>query len=228
MVSSSISKLISVLSAIISFLIAFISSWNDIPYGILQYTQFIHGLFCSLGFVSPIALSLYIRQYDWALRNSHTARSRPGIISSLCSEMLVSLCLEYMCVIIGSSSELISVTSWVVSCNPFYREPQVVPEVTTNVVIPKFSIRKLNAILTTDLILFEEPVSQKTTPKSISEHEWQYIDLHGTVQGPFSREQMSSWYKAGFLRDDLRVSPGDTYTFRPIRDVFKNTSVPFD
>jgi len=39
-----------------------------------------------------------------------------------------------------------------------------------------------------------------------SSNEWFYVDLTGTVQGPFASHVMQAWYKAGHLRDSLRIS----------------------
>lgn len=42
--------------------------------------------------------------------------------------------------------------------------------------------------------------------KIVSPDHWYYIDLSGSIQGPFSTKLMRTWYNSGLLRDDLRVS----------------------
>mmetsp|Transcript_64074 Transcript_64074/g.149207 ORF Transcript_64074/g.149207 Transcript_64074/m.149207 type:complete len:313 (+) Transcript_64074:42-980(+) len=56
---------------------------------------------------------------------------------------------------------------------------------------------------------------------------WQYVDPAGRTQGPFGLEKMRLWYQHGFFYPDLpmRCDVGDA--FRPFRELFPATAVPF-
>merc|ERR1719480_98459 len=56
--------------------------------------------------------------------------------------------------------------------------------------------------------------------------EWEYLDMVGDVQGPFSSNAMCSWFVHGMLPRNLLVRPS-TGTFLPVRVYFPGDMVPF-
>eukprot|EP00746_Dinoflagellata_sp_MGD_P160347 gnl/MRDRNA2_/MRDRNA2_87048_c0_seq1.p1 gnl/MRDRNA2_/MRDRNA2_87048_c0~~gnl/MRDRNA2_/MRDRNA2_87048_c0_seq1.p1 ORF type:complete len:188 (+),score=52.02 gnl/MRDRNA2_/MRDRNA2_87048_c0_seq1:138-701(+) len=56
---------------------------------------------------------------------------------------------------------------------------------------------------------------------------WWYKDATGKVHGPFPTSQMKQWHKEGYMTSSLMVKFGDMTSFRPLRVIFPNGSVPF-
>ncbi|ORZ04166.1 hypothetical protein BCR41DRAFT_290221, partial [Lobosporangium transversale] len=62
---------------------------------------------------------------------------------------------------------------------------------------------------------FDNNQSSNSNPTAISEppfesgpielSKWLYRDPSGSIQGPFSSEEMHEWYKGGFFTPDLLV-----------------------
>jgi hypothetical protein len=216
----------------ISFLLACDLCWNIVPSGVLRYSRYIHGIVGSIGYISPFVLYLCLSEYASLIQEPPSPRISRINIPSICLDMFVSLLLEYVSSTSGSSSSLIPVTSFLLCSSWVLGSPEN-PRITESKIptsVPKFSLHRVKTIVSTESILVESMLPLPVPKPSLNSlhQEWQYIDLQGTVQGPFPREQMASWYKAGFLKDDLKVSPGDSYTFRSISDLFSESSVPFD
>jgi len=50
---------------------------------------------------------------------------------------------------------------------------------------------------------------------------WNYIDLEGNVQGPYSGRTMDEWYSKGYLPLDLKVTYGKSNSFRSLKDLIE-------
>jgi hypothetical protein len=199
---------------------------NEIPAVVITRIHFIHALVGSAGFISPLAFVACVDHYG--NRSSAWMRhQRNSIAFGLFLDLLVSILLDFIYSQKVLYIRIIPVTSflmwsfsnaWIVPTSPVPRE---VSDKCVNTIGSKFMLRPPLSIKQLRTIYFL-PQSQIG-----SIDKWLYIDLHGTVQGPFTNDQMAAWYKAGFLKDDLRVSPADEYTFRTIREQFQSVP-PFE
>ena len=57
--------------------------------------------------------------------------------------------------------------------------------------------------------------------------EWYFLDIHGKTQGPFPTEEMRSWYEAGYLNKDLKISQNPSKGFQALTDWFPNPDMSF-
>lgn len=62
---------------------------------------------------------------------------------------------------------------------------------------------------TTPSLFARSPLITDSTSSDVDvdrENDWYYVDLAGSVQGPFPGHLMRHWYESGFLLDELQVS----------------------
>lgn len=70
----------------------------------------------------------------------------------------------------------------------------------------------------------KEPDPIKPTPNHVQNNfptEWFYLDPQGDTQGPFSPQDMSEWYKAGYFQENLMVKRAIDPSFVPLGHVLK-------
>eukprot|EP01017_Pseudomicrothorax_dubius_P034425 TRINITY_DN4715_c0_g1_i4.p1 TRINITY_DN4715_c0_g1~~TRINITY_DN4715_c0_g1_i4.p1 ORF type:complete len:423 (+),score=69.91 TRINITY_DN4715_c0_g1_i4:508-1776(+) len=53
--------------------------------------------------------------------------------------------------------------------------------------------------------------------KSTSQEKWFYIDQSGLVQGPFSSEEMDTWFNQDYFADELPISCNDPVNFKSLK-----------
>ena len=201
-----------------------LSTRNEFPAGVISIIHYVHALLGSMGFISPFAFSLCVAQYTPQMILCMSRPLTPSV-SSVFMDLLVSITLEYVCSLTVLKLPIISFTSFLVwslsspIIGPSRPEPRELNDKCINTIGSKFVLRPAQSVEQVKAIYF--------FPSSDHPEEWQYIDLHNTVQGPFKNDQMADWYKAGFLKDDLHVSPAYQYTFRTIREQFQGV-LPFE
>lgn len=66
------------------------------------------------------------------------------------------------------------------------------------------------------LLLFDIP------PKVDPGKAWWYLDNQNILKGPFNAEEMETWYKRGYLKDDLLIRHGIDEEFYTVRDYMKD------
>lgn len=57
--------------------------------------------------------------------------------------------------------------------------------------------------------------------------QWQYMDPHGIVHGPFSSEQMHQWYSKNFFPQNLRMRYNTKMSWTPLKDLYPPTTSAF-
>jgi hypothetical protein len=79
------------------------------------------------------------------------------------------------------------------------------------------------ADLVANLIMEDEPKDVKITPSlpAPSLTDWLYLDPQGDTQGPFSAQDMSEWYKAGYFQESLMVRRSIDAVFIPLGQLVK-------
>lgn len=74
-----------------------------------------------------------------------------------------------------------------------------------------------------NLVMEDEPKDVKITPSipAPSLMDWLYLDPQGDTQGPFSAQDMSEWYKAGYFQESLMVRRSIDANFIPLGQLVK-------
>lgn len=62
------------------------------------------------------------------------------------------------------------------------------------------------------------------SPNEQLESKWFYKDPQGNVRGPFTQQQMATWYDLGYFSDDLEIAYGENSMFLPLRS-YKQISI---
>ncbi|KAI8817426.1 uncharacterized protein EV422DRAFT_570773 [Fimicolochytrium jonesii] len=60
------------------------------------------------------------------------------------------------------------------------------------------------------------PPGMVAPPTPFVPQKWQYKDPSGTVQGPFSSQQMQDWYRSNYFNEDLPIKHVDDLTYQPL------------
>jgi hypothetical protein len=55
------------------------------------------------------------------------------------------------------------------------------------------------------------------SPNQQQDGKWFYKDPQGNVRGPFTYQQMATWYDLGYFSDDLEIAYGENSMFLPLR-----------
>lgn len=76
------------------------------------------------------------------------------------------------------------------------------------------------ADLVANLIMEDEPKDVKVAPAPAL-IDWFYLDPQGDTQGPFSAQDMSEWYKAGYFQESLMVRRSIDGAFMPLGQLVK-------
>lgn len=71
-----------------------------------------------------------------------------------------------------------------------------------------------------------DDVADTVRPNLYGSREWEYLDMAGKVQGPFSSCAMHSWFSYGFLPMSLLVRPSGDSGFLPVNAYFPD-GLPF-
>lgn len=195
---------------------------NRIRPGIVRNMRLVHNLVGSVGYVSPLIYSLLFSSLTAPIYMHGKYRYMRDWIHPIYVALFVTLILEYATSYSWLEQSVVPFTCMVadslVADSTHPAKFRLTANKGTNTKLAIFTLRQPLSIITTERILCEtvpETIKSITPPD-----EWRYIDLHGTVQGPFPRERMCAWYQDGYLKDDLRVSPADSYTFRTIREIY--------
>lgn len=79
------------------------------------------------------------------------------------------------------------------------------------------------ADLVANLIMEDEPKDVKAVPLATSSSltDWFYLDPQGDTQGPFTAQDMSEWYKAGYFQESLMVRRSNDGAFIPLGQLVK-------
>jgi GYF domain len=79
------------------------------------------------------------------------------------------------------------------------------------------------ADLVANLIMEDDPKDVKVTPAlpPPSLTDWFYLDPQGDTQGPFTAQDMSEWYKAGYFQESLMVRRSIDVVFIPLGQLVK-------
>jgi len=246
---SGVPGLLSWISTIVSIIGIPVVIWKSRHHGIMKYVVFIHGLLGLTGIISPLALPMCF--YNYLGVNGKPIPDSPSGIYEWTEVVFVAFWFRYLSTYKNLRDPIIYLSSMflILSSVPWDRVMSVldvkeymesctqtddhigVKIVATEPVIieARVDIMKVDvAIPPPHSPTITRGKVDGRTPKSPRCTEWQYVDLYGSIQGPFTREQMSAWYKAGFLQDDLRISRCGKYTFKTIREEFPPDTVPFD
>ncbi|CDR93967.1 hypothetical protein, conserved [Babesia bigemina] len=71
-----------------------------------------------------------------------------------------------------------------------------------------------------------QPQPNQPIPKTI-DLQWQYMDFHGLVHGPFSSKQMYTWYINNFFNPNLKMRYNQSMQWTPFRELYPVTSRAF-
>ncbi|GBE60848.1 grb10 interacting GYF, putative [Babesia ovata] len=71
-----------------------------------------------------------------------------------------------------------------------------------------------------------QPHLQQTIPPTI-DLQWQYMDFHGLVHGPFSSKQMYTWYINNFFNPNLKMRYNQMMPWTPFKDLYPVSSRAF-
>jgi hypothetical protein len=211
----------------------------------MKYIVFVHGLLGITGIISPLAAPLCFWNYVRPDRKTTILPSSPSGIFEWAEVVFVAFWMRYLTSFPTIKDSVIYWSSMIllVSSVPWER-------VSSSLDVKEYlesgtQTEEILAtsIMSTEPIIIDARVDSNKKDASIPSMEcilrkedelipsriteWQYIDLYGSIQGPFTKNQMSTWYKAGFLDNHLLVSPAGEYTFKTIRDEFPDTA-PFD
>ncbi|EFP07523.1 hypothetical protein CRE_26511 [Caenorhabditis remanei] len=83
-------------------------------------------------------------------------------------------------------------------------------------------------------VFFQPPIASAPVPLSVPKEEpveFYYMDPTDTRRGPFHKDQMTMWFKAGYFTDEsLRVQRGENGEYKTIGDLKKlhGLATPFD
>ena len=234
-------------STVVSMIVIPLLIWKSQHHGIMKYIVFLHGLLGTAGIISPLAAPISFWNYVRPNGKPALSPDSPSGMYEWAEVVFVAFWLRYLTSFRKMQDSVIYLTSLflLVSSVPWDRVMSAmdVREYTesgtqTQEILATAVISTEPVIIDARVDSMKKDVSNPSIEPKISRKdvemspscatEWEYIDLYGSIQGPFTRSQMSTWYKAGFLEDDLRVSPARQYTFKAIRDEFPNGTVPFD
>jgi hypothetical protein len=64
---------------------------------------------------------------------------------------------------------------------------------------------------------FAHGVNFLTSFSQQNENKWYYKDPSGNVRGPFSQQQMATWYDLGYFTDNLEIAFGENSMFLALK-----------
>jgi hypothetical protein len=101
-------------------------------------------------------------------------------------------------------------------------EPQKFVDYNGGAAIESMRMKEV-ADLVANLIMEDEPKDVKVAPSlpAPSLTDWFYLDPQGDTQGPFTAQDMSEWYKAGYFQESLMVRRSIDGVFIPLGQLVK-------